>query len=135
MLMLLLVSAVATIVGVRGLVDQVRATARQLHVQSVTVAALSGDVVAHEQIGHKLLSNESVDRVTYVQQQQELSALFAQARTVFPVDTEMRATVVKAEQLWQRGLTTYGLWGAQVENLHGDHSADNPLYGAASDSV
>jgi len=135
MLVLVLVSAVATIVGVRGLVDQVRATARQLHVESVTVATLSSDVVAHEETGHKLLSNESVDRLAYVQQQQEIAALFEQARIVFPVNNGMRATVVKAEQLWQTGLTTYGLWSTEVGNLHGDHSVDNPLYGAASDNV
>jgi diguanylate cyclase len=70
MLVLVLVSAVATIVGVRGLVDQVRSTARQLHVESVTVDALSSDVVAHEETGHKLLSNEPVDRTAYIQQQQ-----------------------------------------------------------------
>ena len=40
MLVLLLMVAVATIIGVRGVVDQVRATARRLHVESVTVAAL-----------------------------------------------------------------------------------------------
>jgi diguanylate cyclase (GGDEF)-like protein len=135
MLVLLLVSAVATIVGVRGLVDQVRATARQLHVESVTVATLSSDVVAHEEVGHKLLSNESVDRLAYVQQQQEISALFEDARTVFPVNNGTRATVVKAEQLWQSGLTTYGLWSTEVGDLHGDHSVDNPLYGASSDNV
>jgi diguanylate cyclase (GGDEF)-like protein len=135
MLVLLLVSAVATIVGVGGLVDQVRATARQLHVESVTVATLSSDVVVHEEIAHKLLSDETVDRTAFVQQQQEISSLFDHARTVFPVDNGMRATVVKAQQLWQSGLTTYGLWGAQVQALHGNHAADNPIYGAASDSV
>jgi diguanylate cyclase (GGDEF)-like protein len=135
MLALLLVSAIATIVGVRGLVDQVRATARQLHVESVTVATLSGDVVAHEEVAHKLLSDETVDRTAFVQQQQEISSLFDHARTVFPVDHGMRATVVKAQQLWQSGLTTYGLWGTQVQALHGNHAADNPLYGASSDSV
>lgn len=135
MLVLLLVSAVAAIVGVRGLVDQVRATARQLHVQSETVATLTSGVVAHEEIGHKILSNESVDRLAYVQQQQEISALFERAKTVFPVNNGTRATVIKAAQLWQSGLTTYGLWSTEVGNLHGDHSVDNPLYGASSDSV
>ena len=135
MLVLLLVSAIATIVGVRGLVDQVRATGRQLHVESVTVATLSKDVVAHEETGHKLLSNESVDRLAYVQQQQEISALFAHAQTVFPVNNGMRATVVQAAKLWQSGLTTYGLWSTEVGDLHGDHSVDNPLYGASSDAV
>ncbi|HWF42115.1 MAG TPA: diguanylate cyclase [Acidothermaceae bacterium] len=135
MLVLLLVSAVAAIVGVRGLVDQVRATARQLHVESVTVATLTSDVVAHEEVGHKILSNEPVDRLAYVQQQQEISALFDHAKTVFPVNNGTRATIIKAAQLWQTGLTTYGLWSTEVADLHGDHSAANPLYGASSDSV
>ena len=135
MLVLLLVSAVATVVGVRGLVNQVRATARQLHVESVTVDAISSDVVAHEEVGHKLLSNESVDRLAYVQQQQEISAMFEHAQVVFPATNGMRATIVKADQLWQAGLTTYGLWSTEVGNLHGDHSVDNPLYGASSDNV
>jgi diguanylate cyclase (GGDEF)-like protein len=135
MLVLLLISAVATIVGVRGLVDQVRATGRQLHLEAVTGAALSSDVVAHEETGHKILSNEPVDRLAYVQQQQEISALFVRAQSVYPVSNGMRATVVKAAQQWQSGLTTYGLWSTEVGALHGDHSADNPLYGASSDSV
>jgi len=135
MLVLLLVSAVATIVGVRGLVDQVRSTTRQLHVESVTVATLSSDVVAHEEVAHKLLSDETVDRVAFVQQQQTISVLFDHARSVFPVDNGMQATVVKAQLLWQSGLTTYGLWGTQVQTLHGNHATDNPLYGAASDGV
>jgi diguanylate cyclase (GGDEF)-like protein len=70
-----------------------------------------------------------------VQQQQEISALFEHARAVFPVNNGTRATVVKAEQQWQSGLTTYGLWSTEVADLHGDHSADNPLYGASSDDV
>ena len=135
MLVLLLVAAVAAIVGVRGLVDQVRATAHQLHVESVTEATLSGDVVAHEEIGHKLLSDEPVDRVAYVKEQEEISVLFDNARAVFPVSNGMRATVVKAEALWQSGLTTYGLWNTELVTLHGNHEVDNPLYGASSDSV
>jgi diguanylate cyclase (GGDEF)-like protein len=135
MLVLLLVAAVATIVGVRGLVDQVRATAHQLHVQSVTEATLSGDVVAHEETGHKLLSDEPVDRVAYVKEQEEISILFDNAQAVFPVSNGMRATVVKAAALWQSGLTTYGLWNTELVTLHGNHEADNPLYGASSDSV
>jgi diguanylate cyclase (GGDEF)-like protein len=135
MLVLLLVSAVAAIVGVRGLVDQVRATAHQLHVQSVTEATLSGDVVAHEETGHKLLSDEPVDRVAYVKQQEEISTLFDNAQAVFPASNGMRATVVTAEALWQSGLTTYGLWNTELTTLHGNHEVDNPLYGASSDGV
>ena len=135
MLVLLLVSAIAAILGVRGLVDQVRGTARQLHVESVTSATLTSEVVAHEEVGHKLLSNEPVDRLAYVQQQQEISALFDHARSLFPANNGTRATVIKAALLWQSGLTTYGLWSTEVGNLHGDHSVDNPVYGASSDAV
>jgi diguanylate cyclase (GGDEF)-like protein len=135
MLLLLLVAAVATIVGVRSVVDEVRGTAAQLHLESKTVAVLSSDVVAHEQIAHKLLSNEPVDRAAFVQSQQEVARLFDQAALVYPTTNGMRATIVQAHQAWQKGLTTYGLWGDQVQALHGDHSVDNPIYGASSDSV
>jgi diguanylate cyclase (GGDEF)-like protein len=134
MLVLLLVAAAATIGGVRGVVDQVRGTARQLHAESVTVAALRSELVEHEQIGHKLLSNQPVDRVAYVRQQHELSRRFGEAATVFAT-ASMRATIVKANKSWRTGLTTYGLWGAQVQALHGDHSASNPTYGASSDGT
>ena len=133
MLLGLLVTGVATIVGVRGVVDQVEGTAHQLHLESKTVLALTTAIVDHEEVAHKLLGDESVDKVAFVQQQHQISGLFGQAATVFPADNGMRATVSQASQSWQQGLMTYGLWGNQVQALHGDHSVDNPLYGAVSD--
>ncbi len=135
MLGLLLVAAVATIIGLRDVVDQVRGTAHRLHVESVTVATLSSALVAHEQVGHKLLSNEPVDRADYVRKQHELAGLFDNAVKVFPSTNGMKATLVSARRSWQGGLTKYGLWGDQVQALHGDHSANNPLYGASSDAT
>jgi diguanylate cyclase (GGDEF)-like protein len=135
MLALLLVAAAATIIGLRAVVGQVQGTARRLHVESVTVAALSTALVAHEQVGHKLLSAEPVDRVAYVRKQHELAGLFDRAVTIFPTTNGMKATLVTARHSWQVGLTTYGLWDYQVQSLHGDHSADNPKYGAASDAT
>jgi diguanylate cyclase (GGDEF)-like protein len=135
MLVLLLIAAAATIAGVRDVVDQVRGTARQLHVESVTVAALRTALVAHEQIGHQLLSGKTIDRPAYIRQQHELAGRFDDAVKVFPTTNGMRATVVAARQSWQNGLTTFGLWGDQVLALHGDHSADNPTYGASSDDT
>jgi diguanylate cyclase (GGDEF)-like protein len=135
MLVLLLVAAVATIVGVRGVVDEVRGTAHQLHIESVTVAALRTELVDHEQTGHKLLSDKPVDRAAYVRQQNELSRRFEAAATVFAT-SGLRPTIVKAHTSWQKGLRTYGLWGAtEVQALHGDHSANNPTYGASSDAT
>ena len=134
MLVLLLVAAAATIVGVRGVVNEVRGTAHQLHLESVTVAALRTELVDHEQIGHKLLSGEPADRPAYLRQQNELSRRFNGAATAFAT-SGMRATIVEAHKSWRKGLKTYGLWGAQVQALHGNHAASNPTYGASSDAT
>ena len=136
MLALLLVAAVATIVGVWGVVSQVQSTATLLHRESVTVAALRSDLVAHEQIAHKLLSNEpAVDRSAFIAEQDAISVEFARAMSVFASSKSMSATIAQARQSWQAGLTQYGLWGSQVQALHGDHSADNPTFGASSDAT
>ena len=135
MLVLLLVAATATIIGVRDVVGNVRGTAHQLHVESVTVSSLSTELVEHEPIGHQLLSGKTVDRAAYVQQQHDLAAKFDDAIKIFPTTDGLRATLVKAHQSWQNGLTTFGLWGDQVQALHGDHSAENPSYGASSDAT
>jgi diguanylate cyclase (GGDEF)-like protein len=133
MLALLLVAGIATVVGVWGLVDQVNGTARQLRHESAASVALQTAVVDHEEIAHKLLSDESVDRAGFVRQQQSISRQFAEAVTMFPIRDGLRATVVEAQESWQQGLTSFGLWGDQVTVLHGNHAAENPVYGAASD--
>ena len=135
MLVLLLASAAAAIAGVAGVVDEVQGTARQLHRETVTVAALRTDLVAHEEVAHKLLSNQLVDRSVFLQQQQRIALGFEQAATVFATTGDLSATIVKARQSWQAGLMKYGLWGDQVQALHGNHSADNPIYGASSDAT
>src|SRR5674476_704209 len=95
MLLLLLATAAATIIGVRGVVDQVEGTAVQLHLESNTVEALSTAIVDHEQVAHKLLSDEPVDRSAFIQQQQHLSRLFDLAAVIFPTSNDMRATILK----------------------------------------
>jgi diguanylate cyclase (GGDEF)-like protein len=135
MLVLLLVAAAATIVGVRGVVDEVRGTAHQLHRESVTLAALRTVLVDHEEIAHKLLSNEPIDRPAFVQQQQLISSRFEDAAAVFASSKSMEATILEARRSWQSGLTTYGLWGDQVQALHGNHAVDNPTFGASSDGT
>jgi diguanylate cyclase (GGDEF)-like protein len=135
MLALLLVAAIATIIGVRAVVDEVRGTAHQLHEQSVTVATLRTDLVAHEEVAHRLLSDEPVDRSAFMRQQDKITREFAAAIVVFPNESGLRTTVVEAQTSWQRGLTAYGLWGTQVKALKGDHSADNPTFGASSDAT
>jgi len=134
-MLLLLVAAAVTLVGVRGVVDEVQRTARQLHSESESIAALRTELVAHEQIGHQLLSDKPADRSAFVQQQQEISRQFDEVAAVYPTSNGMRATLVEARQSWQQGLTTYGLWGDQVQALHGDHLIDNPAFGASSDGT
>jgi diguanylate cyclase (GGDEF)-like protein len=135
MLAFLLIAAVASIAGVRGVVDAVGGTAHQLHRESVTVAALRSDLVAHEEVGHQLLSDSPVDRVAYVKQQQHLSDEFAAAVPIFPTTNGLRATVLAARKSWQAGLTKYGLWATELPALHGNHAASNPTYGASSDAT
>jgi len=103
--------------------------------ESKTVAVLRADLVDNEETAHQLLSNNPVDRPAFLQQQQQISRLFDQAVTVFPTSSGMRATIVKAHQSWQKGLMTYGLWGDQVQALHGNHLVDNPTFGASSDAT
>jgi len=96
---------------------------------------LRADLVDNEETAQQLLSNNPVDRPAFLQQQQQISRLFDQAVTVFPTSSGMRATIVKAHQSWQKGLMTYGLWGDQVQALHGNHLVDNPTFGASSDAT
>jgi diguanylate cyclase (GGDEF)-like protein len=135
MLALLLVAAAATIVGVWGVVSQVQSTASLLHRESVTVASLRSDLVSHEETAHKLLSDEPADGAAFVAQQNAISVEFTKAQSVFASSKPMSATIAAADQSWQAGLTKYGLWGDQVQALHGDHSVDNPTFGASSDAT
>jgi diguanylate cyclase (GGDEF)-like protein len=135
MLALLLVAAVATIVGLREVVNDVQSTAHQLRQESVAVAALRTDLVAHEEVGHKLLSNEPVNRQAYVEDQQRISREFTATESVFPTSNGMRATLVAAQRSWVKGLTTYRLWSTELPSLHGSHEADNPTFGASSDAT
>jgi diguanylate cyclase (GGDEF)-like protein len=135
MLTLLLFAAAGTIFGLRGVVNDVQATAHQLRRESVAVAALRTNLVAHEEVGHKLLSNEPVDRQAYALRQHAISGEFAATESVFPTTNGMRATVVAADRSWVKGLTTYGLWDTELPALHGSHAADNPTYGASSDAT
>ena len=135
MLALLLVAAAATIAGVWGVVSQVQATAMLLHRESVTVAALRSDLVAHEQAAHKLLSDEPTDRAAFLAQQTTIAAEFGTAESVFSSSRSMTVTIAQARQSWQAGLTHYGLWGDQAVAIHGDHSSENPTFGASSDAT
>jgi diguanylate cyclase (GGDEF)-like protein len=135
MLALLLIVAAAAVVGVTSLVQQVDATARQLRHESAATSGLEVALVAHEEIGHKLLSDEPIDRAAYLKQQNAVSLEFTQAIALFPTRDGMRATVVEARESWQAGLTQYGLWGPQIALMHGNHEVDNPLFGAASDAT
>jgi diguanylate cyclase (GGDEF)-like protein len=134
MVVLLLIAASIAIVGVWGVVDQVAGSARELRHESALIAILQTDIVNHEEVGHKLLSDEAVDRSAYISAQQEISRRFAQAVALFPTTDGMKATVGDAQRSWQSGLKTFGLWSTEVRSLHGNHEVENPIYGASSDN-
>lgn len=134
-LIVIVLVAVGSIIGVRGVVGEVQGNARQLHDQSVTVARLRVDVVLHEELGHKLLSAAPADRTLYLRQQRTIGRLFEGAIASIPATHGLRETVVAAHLAWQQGLREYGLWAPNGVALQGNHSAENPLYGASSDHV
>jgi len=129
----LVLVATTSIVGVRGVVGEVQRTARALRDQSVAIADLRSDIVAHEQVAHKLLSGELVDRVAFLKAQREIEQQFAGAAPVFSSDPALGASLRAARRSWQRGLTEYHLWGAGAVAMRGNHGAENPVFGASSD--
>jgi hypothetical protein len=135
MLLLLLVAAGATFVGVSSLVDGIGGTARQLHRESEAVVVLRTELTNQSEVGLRLLSNEVVDRAAYLEQQQHISHLFDQAAIIFPVTDGQRATIIEAAQLWQTDLVAYGLWGADGASLQGNHSLDDETFDASTDNV
>ncbi len=135
MLAALLIGAAVTIVGVRGLMDQVQATSAQLHLELDKVEVLRSALDAHEQLGHQILSNAPGDRSAFIRQQEEISRLFQETATLLPGGTGMRETLATARQSWQEALTAHGLWGSQVQSLQGNHVDESPAFAAANAEV
>jgi diguanylate cyclase (GGDEF)-like protein len=135
LLVLLLIAAVATVLGVRGVLDQVQSTARELDRESVTVSALRDAVVQHEHVAQQLMGHDAVDRVDFVRQQNEITARFDAAAAMFPNGSSLRRQMVAAQDSWKASLLAYGLWGDQVYAMHGDHSADSRFFVASSDAT
>ena len=126
MLVALLVGALATIVGVRGVADQVQETAAQLQGVSDTVAELRSALDTHEPAGHRLLSGAAVDRPAFLQQQQELDRRFDDAIRFLPAERDMSAAASQARAEWQNGLAEHGLWDGQLQVLTGNQVAESP---------
>ena len=135
MLVALLLGALVTVVGVRGVADQVHETAAQLQRESNTVAELRSALDAHELAGHQLLSNESADRPAFLQQQQGLTRRFQDAILLLPSERDMRATAGRARDEWQHGLAEHGLWGSQLQTLTGIHVTESPGLAASGARV
>ena len=135
MLAALLVGAAVTIVGVRGLMDQVQETSAQLHLELDKVEVLRSALDAHEQVGHQLLANAPGDRPAFSRQQEEISRLFEETSTLLPSGTGIRETLATARQSWQEALTAHGLWGSQVQSLQGNHVDESPAFAAANAEV
>lgn len=135
MLVALLVGALATIVGVRGVGDQVQETAARLQGESDTVAELRSALDAHELIGHQLLSGAPVDRQAFLQQQQDLARRFEDAVRFLPAEREMSAAASKAGAEWRRGLAEHGLWDSQVQALTGNRVSESPGLAASGAGV
>ncbi|HSL36321.1 MAG TPA: EAL domain-containing protein [Arthrobacter sp.] len=135
MLVALLVGALATIVGVRGVADQVHETAAQLQNVSDTVAELRSALDAHELASHRLLSGAPVDRSAFLQQQRDLAHRFDDAIRSLPAERDMGAAASRARAEWQNGLTEHGLWDGQVQGFTGNRVAESPELAASGAGV
>ncbi len=133
MLAALLIGATVTIVGVRGLMEQVHSTAARLHAEVDQVEALRAALDAHEQQGHLLLSKAPADRSAFLLEQDRISRLFEEA-AVAPAPG-MREELLAARRSWQEALSAHGLWGSQVESLQGNHVDETPSFAAASAEI
>ena len=130
-LVTLFVGAVATIVGVRVVAEQIQQAAAHHRLESEAVAELRAGLDIHEQAGLQLLSAVPVDTSGFLQQQGDISAQFDAVSGILTDEYGMRATIHEARAAWQEGLYAHGLWGAQVASLQGNHVAEAPAFAAS----
>jgi diguanylate cyclase (GGDEF)-like protein len=135
MLALLLLAAIASIVGMRSLVDQVSGPARQLRLESTAILELRTAVVSHEQTAHIVLSGDPIDVRAYLVEQAGIAHEFDTVASVFADSKPLQATVNEAHRSWQDGLETFGLWGDNVRTWHGVPDVENRPFGASSDGT
>lgn len=135
MFIVVLLGAGATVIGVRGVMDEVRGATSRLHTESGIVAGLRTAFGAHEQAGLRLLAGEPSFMPSYVQGQQELSDLFINASAVLPAEQSMRAEVVEARRLWQENLASHGLRADQVQVTVASRLAEVPAFIAAGERI
>jgi diguanylate cyclase (GGDEF)-like protein len=135
MLVALLIGAAVTIVGVRGLMEQVQATSARLHLELDKVEVLRTAVDSHEQLGHQLLSDASADHLAFIRQQEDISRLFEDTAAALPDGTGIRESLASARRSWQEALSTHGLWASQAQSLQGNHVEETPAFAGASAGV
>lgn len=135
MFLVVLLGAGVTVIGVRGVMNEVRGATSRLHTEADIVAGLRSALGAHEQAGIRLLSGQPPDRASYIQQQQELAGLFDQASAVLPAGLSMREAVVEARRLWQENLAAHGLHAHQIQDSGTNRLSEVPAFAAAGDSI
>lgn len=135
MFLAVLLGAAATVIGVRGVMNEVKSAASRLHTEADTVAGLRTALDAHEQAGLLLLAGAPSDRPAYNQRQQELSELFDKAATVFPAGTAMGANAVEARRTWQENLAAHGLRADQVQVSGVDRLSEATAFTAAGTGI
>jgi hypothetical protein len=135
MFLAVLLGAAATVIGVRGVMNEVHSAASRLHTEADIVAGLRAALDAHEQAGLLLLSGAPSDRPAYLQRQQELSDLFEKASAVLPAGMAMGADVVEARRAWQENLTAHGLRADQVQAPGVDRLSEAPAFTAAGTRI
>ncbi|HUY05994.1 MAG TPA: GGDEF domain-containing protein [Acidimicrobiales bacterium] len=135
LLILLFFGAGTTIAGVHIVISGLKNAEVHLRDEMSAISTLRAEIISHEELAHKLLSGQTIDRGVFLRQQQSIDKLFHGAAPLFPRGDASYATFELARYSWQHGLTSFGLWGSNVYLMKGNHAVDNPTYGASSDGT
>ena len=131
MLATLLIGVSATLLGVRGVTDEVQSTGDRLRLVAETVAGLREALEAHEQAGIRLLSGSDDDPASFLSQQRDISRLFDDAAAALPT-ARMQAAAVQSKEAWQASLSAHSLWDGQIAALPPALPDDITAFTAAS---
>ncbi|PTT60164.1 GGDEF domain-containing protein [Arthrobacter sp. HMWF013] len=110
MLAALLIGAGVTIVGVRTVMNDMRATTSRLQEDADRLLELRSELDAHQQAGLRILNGAPPDTVAFSEQQANISRKFTELAAVLPAGGETAANLLKTRDAWQQSLKAHGLW-------------------------
>ena len=135
MLVLLLVAAAGTFVGVRQIVGQFKSTAQQLESDSTVILALRTDLIANALTAHRLLAGLPGTPQNLLRQEDQISRAFQVGLQTFGAHAGTDQMLARADKSWQAALRNAGLWKTQLATYTGTHDERQVQFETDSDSA